>query len=192
MKLIVGLGNPGNEYRDTRHNVGFMVVDEVAGRRGLHWRNEGQMSFAKSFGAPELVVAKPRTFMNLSGFGVSEFVNYRHVDLADLLVVVDDVDLPLGRMRAKARGSAGSHNGLKSLVEQLGTTAFPRLRIGIGRGDRRGDLADYVLAKFEPAELAVLKDVVTRAADAAEMFAVEGIAQVMNAYNPDATAPDAD
>jgi PTH1 family peptidyl-tRNA hydrolase len=192
MKLIVGLGNPGDEYRDTRHNVGFMVVDTIARRHGLHWKKHGQMSFAKHFGVTEFVVAKPRTFMNLSGFAVVQFVEYHGVLSDDLLVVVDEVDLPLGRIRAKARGSAGTHNGLKSVVQQLGTTEFPRLRIGIGRGDRRRDLADFVLAKFEPAEQAELDEVITRAADAAEMFAVEGIGRVMNTYNPDATAPEVD
>jgi len=192
MKLIVGLGNPGDEYRETRHNVGFMVVDTIARRHGLAWRHRDQMSFAKHFGAGEFMVAKPQTFMNLSGFAVAQFAGYYGVDAADLLVVVDEVDLPLGRLRARARGSAGTHNGLKSVVQQLGTTDFPRLRVGIGRGDRRRDLADFVLARFEPAEQAVLEDVVTRAADAAEMFAVEGIEQVMNAYNPDATVPETD
>jgi PTH1 family peptidyl-tRNA hydrolase len=192
MKLIVGLGNPGDEYRDTRHNVGFMVVDTIARRHGLAWRHRDQMSFAKHFGAGEFMVAKPQTFMNLSGFAVAQFAGYYGVDSADVLVVVDEVDLPLGRLRARARGSAGTHNGLKSVVQQLGTTDFPRLRVGIGRGDRRRDLADFVLARFEPAEQAALEEVVTRAADAAEMFAVEDIEKVMNAYNPDATAPDVD
>ena len=190
MKVIVGLGNPGREYQDTRHNVGFMVVDEVARRHDLSWKNEGQVAFAKIFGSPEFLLARPRTFMNLSGFAVAEFVNYRNLAAEDLLVVVDDVDLPLGKMRARARGSAGTHNGLKSVVEQLGTTGFPRLRIGVGRGDRRRDLADYVLATFEPAEQAVLNDLIARAADAAEMFAVESIEKVMNRYNPDPTEPD--
>jgi len=190
MKAIVGLGNPGREYQETRHNVGFMVVDEIARRHDLTWRNEGQVAVAKKFGSPEFLLAKPKTFMNLSGFAVAEFVNYRQIATDGLLVVVDDVDLPLGRMRARARGSAGTHNGLKSVVEQLGTTGFPRLRIGVGRGDRRRDLADYVLAKFEPAERAVLNDVIARAADAAEMFAVESIENVMNRYNPDSTEPD--
>jgi PTH1 family peptidyl-tRNA hydrolase len=167
-----------------------MVVDEVARRHDLNWRNEGQVAFAKKFGAPEFLLAKPRTFMNLSGFAVAEFLNYRNIATGDLLVVVDDVDLPLGRLRARARGSAGTHNGLKSVVEQIGTTSFPRLRIGVGRGDRRRDLADYVLAKFEPAEQAVLDDVITRAADAAEMFAVESIEKVMNRCNPEPTEPD--
>ena len=190
MKVIVGLGNPGREYEDTRHNVGFMVADELARRHDLQWRNEGQMAFAKRFGAPEFLLAKPKTFMNLSGFAVAEFANYRNVEHGDLLVVVDDVDLPLGRMRARARGSAGTHNGLKSVVAQLGTTEFPRLRVGVGRGDRRRDLADYVLAKFEAAERAALDEVVTRAAEAAEMFAVENIEKVMNRYNPDPTEPE--
>ena len=192
MKVIVGLGNPGDEYRDTRHNVGFMVVDAIARRHGLAWRHRDQMSFAKHFGTDGFMVAKPQTFMNLSGFAVAQFAGYYGVDTADLLVVVDEVDLPLGRLRARARGSAGTHNGLKSVVEQLGTTDFARLRVGIGRGDRRRDLADFVLARFEPAEQAALEEVVTRAADAAEMFAVEGIEKVMNAYNPDATGPDVD
>lgn len=190
MKLIVGLGNPGRAYRDTRHNVGFMVLDEIAKRHSLDWRHEGQMAFAKKFGTPEFFVVKPQTFMNLSGVAVADFANYHHVDCGDLLVVVDDVDLPLGRLRARARGSAGTHNGLKSVVQQLGTTAFPRLRLGVGRGDARRDLAEYILARFEPSEGTVLDDVITRAADAAEMFAVEGIDEVMNVYNPETTAPD--
>ncbi len=192
MKLIVGLGNPGEEYRQTRHNIGFMVADELAARHGLEWRNEGQVAFAKRFGSPEFLLAKPKTFMNLSGFAVAGFTNYRNIDYADLLIVVDDVDLPLGRMRARARGSAGTHNGLKSVVGQLGTTDVARLRIGVGRGDTRRDLADYVLAKFEAAEQAALNDIVTRAADAAEMFAAEDIEKVMNRYNPDPADPDVD
>jgi peptidyl-tRNA hydrolase, PTH1 family len=192
VKLIVGLGNPGREYEQTRHNIGFMVVDEMARRHELQWRNEGQVVFAKKFGAPEFLLAKPKTYMNLSGVAVSEFANYRNVEHDDLLVVVDDVDLPLGRMRARARGSAGTHNGLKSVVAQLGTTGFPRLRVGVGRGDRRRDLADYVLAKFDAAEQAALNEIVTRAAEAAEMFAAEGIEKVMNRYNPGPAEPEVD
>ncbi len=192
MRLIVGLGNPGEEYRQTRHNVGFMVADALAARHSLAWRNEGQVTCAKRFGSPEFLLAKPKTFMNLSGLAVAEFANYRNIDHGDLLIVVDDVDLPLGRMRARARGSAGTHNGLKSVVAQLGTTDFARLRVGVGRGDRRKDLADYVLAKFEAAEQAALNDIVTRAADAAEMFAAEDIETVMNRYNPDPADPEVD
>ena len=190
MKLIIGLGNPGDEYRDTRHNVGFVVVDEIARRHALGWRQRGHTAFAKRFGTPPFMLAKPLTFMNLSGFAVADFAGYHQVDVGDMLIVVDDVDLPLGRLRTRPSGSAGTHNGLKSIVQQLGTTDVPRLRIGVGRGDRRRDLADYVLAKFETAERAELDEVITRAADAAEMFVVEGIEKVMNRYNPDATGSE--
>jgi PTH1 family peptidyl-tRNA hydrolase len=190
VKLIVGLGNPGREYQETRHNVGFMVADEIARRHNLHWRSDSDLSYAKNFGDPEFCVVKPDTFMNRSGFAVSRFADYHNVEHTDLLVVVDEVDLPLGRIRARQRGSAGTHNGLKSVAEQLGTTGFPRLRLGIGRGDSRRDLADYVLSRFDPGELPVLEEFITRAADAAEMFAAEGIEKVMNTYNPGATDPD--
>ena len=192
MKLIVGLGNPGREYADTRHNIGFMVADVIGERLGLQWRKDADVVFAKSFGESPFLVVKPQTFMNRSGYAVSRFAGYHNVDPAELLVVVDDVDLPLGRIRVRAGGSAGTHNGLKSVVEQLGTREFPRMRLGVGRGDARRDLADYVLARFDPAEQADVDAVITRAADAAQMFVVEGIQKVMNTYNPEATAPEVD
>ena len=192
MKVIVGLGNPGREYADTRHNVGFRVADAIGERLDLRWRTDGDAVFAKSFGADPFLVLKPQTFMNLSGYAVSRFVRYHQIEPQDILVVVDDVDLSLGRIRVRPTGSAGTHNGLKSVVEQLGTTAFPRMRLGVGRGDRRHDLADYVLAQFDPAELPEVETLVTRAADAAQMFIVEGIDKVMNTYNPDATGPEVD
>jgi PTH1 family peptidyl-tRNA hydrolase len=190
MKLIVGLGNPGREYRDTRHNVGFVVADEIAARRNLQWRADSDWTYAKNFGDPGFFVMKPLTFMNRSGFAVSRFIDYHRIDLADLVVVYDEVDLEFGRIRVLPSGSAGTHNGMKSIVEQLGTIEFPRLRIGVGRGDPRRDLADYVLSTFEPAEQAELESLITRAADAAEMFAVEGISKVMNEYNRWPTDPD--
>ena len=119
-------------------------------------------------------------------------MRYYDVAAGDLLVVVDEVALPFGRLRARARGSAGGHNGLKSIVERLGTQDFARLRLGVGRGNPQRDLADHVLATFEPGERAELDAFIARAADAAEMFAVEGIEKVMNQYNPDATAPEID
>ena len=162
MRLIVGLGNPGKEYRETRHNVGFMVVDEIARRHSLTWAMApGQVPetfVAKRFGEVPMLLAK----------------------------------LPFTRLRARAHGSAGGHNALKTVIERLGSTEFPRLRLGVGRGDGRRDLADHVLAKFESGERADLETFITRAADAAEMFAVDGIGKVMNTYNPDATAPDND
>jgi PTH1 family peptidyl-tRNA hydrolase len=191
VKLIVGLGNPGREHRDTRHNAGFMVLDEIARRHSLTWAQApAQVPDAfvvKKFGAEPVLLAKPLTFMNRSGDAVAALSRYYDVDPADLIVVVDDIDIPFGRLRAKASGSAGTHNGLRSVVERLGTQ-FPRLRVGVGRGDARRDLADHVLAKFEPAEREQLDSIITRAADAAEMFAAEGIVKVMNTYNVDDAA----
>ena len=196
MKLIVGLGNPGREYRDTRHNVGFMVVEEVARRHRLTLAmapSQVPDAFvAKKYGDDPLLLAKPLTFMNRSGDAVSALMRYYDIATGDVLVVVDEAALPFGRLRARARGSAGGHNGLKSLVERLGTTEFARLRLGVGRGDPQRDLADHVLATFEPEERPVLEEFIARAADAAEMFAVEGIETVMNRYNPETTAPEID
>lgn len=194
MKLIVGLGNPGREYRDTRHNVGFMVVDEIVRRHHLSLAlapsQVPDAMIAKRFAPDPLLVAKPLTFMNRSGEAVAALARYYDIVPADLLVVVDEVDLSFGRLRARARGTAGTHNGLRSIVDRLGTTEFPRLRLGVGRGDARRDLADHVLSKFEASEQPALEEFIIRAADAAEMFAVDGIAKVMNTYNPEATAPD--
>ena len=187
MKLIVGLGNPGREYRETRHNVGFRVVDEIARRHDLTFAmapSQVPDAFVvKKFGAQPLLLAKPLTFMNRSGDAVSALSRYYGIEPADLLVVYDDVDLPFTKLRARARGSAGTHNGMRSVIERLGTTEFPRLRLGVGRGDRRRDLADHVLAKFEADEQSDLDGFIARAADAAEMFAADGIFKVMNVYN---------
>jgi PTH1 family peptidyl-tRNA hydrolase len=194
MKLIVGLGNPGREYRDTRHNVGFMVADEIVRRHNLTLAMAPSQipdaMIAKKFGDDPLLVAKPLTFMNNSGEAVAALARYYDVPIGDLLIVIDEVALPFGRLRARARGSAGGHNGLRSVIARLGTTEFARLRLGVGRGDARRDLADHVLSKFEADEQSALEGFIARAADAAEMFAVEGIERVMNVYNPGATDPD--
>jgi PTH1 family peptidyl-tRNA hydrolase len=196
VKLIVGLGNPGREYRDTRHNVGFRVVDEIARRHGLNWSagpsQIAETLVAKKFGAEPVMLAKPLTFMNLSGDAVAGLTNYFDVALSDLLIVVDDTELPFTKLRARAHGSAGGHNGLKSVIARLGTIEFSRLRLGVGRGDGRRDLADHVLATFERSEQAELESFITRAADAAEMFAADGISKVMNVYNPDTPVSEAD
>jgi PTH1 family peptidyl-tRNA hydrolase len=189
MKLIVGLGNPGREYRDTRHNIGFMVVDEIARRYELQFAmapSQVPDAFVvKKYNVPQALLAKPLTYMNRSGEAVSALLRYYDIDQADALIVYDDIDLPFTRLRARARGSAGTHNGMRSIVERLGSTEFPRLRLGVGRGDTRRDLADHVLAKFEPDEQSELETFITRAADAAEMFAATDIHAVMNAFNPD-------
>jgi PTH1 family peptidyl-tRNA hydrolase len=190
MKLIVGLGNPGREYRDTRHNVGFMVVEEIARRYALSWSQAPSQVpdafIAKRYGTDPMLLAKPLTYMNVSGSAVAALLRYYDLPVSDLLIVVDEVALPFGKLRARARGSAGGHNGLKSVVERLGTTEFARLRLGVGRGDDRRDLADHVLSIFERSERAELESFVARAADAAEMFVAEGIEKVMNRYNPEA------
>jgi PTH1 family peptidyl-tRNA hydrolase len=188
MKLIIGLGNPGPEYRDTRHNVGFRVVDELQRRFGLEWAAAPSQVpdalVAKRYGAEPLLLAKPLTYMNRSGQAIGALARYYAIVPGDLLVIVDEVALPFGKLRARAMGSAGGHNGLKSVIHALGTHDFPRLRLGVGRGDDRRDLADHVLSKFETAERAALESFITRAADAAEMFAADGILKVMNAFNP--------
>jgi peptidyl-tRNA hydrolase, PTH1 family len=192
VRLIVGLGNPGREYRDTRHNVGFIVLDEIARRHDLAWTmapSQVPDAFVvKKFVPDPLLLAKPLTYMNRSGDAVAALARYYDVEPPDLLVIVDDVDLPFGRLRARPSGSGGTHNGLRSVVSRLGTTNFPRLRVGVGRGDAKRDLADHVLAKFEPAEREQLESVITRAADAAEMFAAQDILKVMNTYNADDAA----
>ena len=183
MKLIVGLGNPGAKYRGTRHNIGFAVLDELAARRQVSFESAPvDALIAKVRGADEVLLAKPLTFMNASGEAVGALLRYFKIEMADLLVVVDEVQLPLGKLRARVRGSAGGHNGLKSIVAHAGE-AFSRLRIGVGRGDPRRDLADHVLTRFDADEAAEVERVTSRAADAAEMFVTSGIGAVMNGFN---------
>jgi len=182
MKAIVGLGNPGAEYAATRHNVGFEVVDELARRWQVKlkkWRKVGMLALAKDHDA---LLMEPTTFMNLSGEAVLSVGSFYKVDPADWLIVVDDVNLPLGRVRMRKMGSAGGHNGLKSVIQHLGSD-FARLRIGVGRGDPKWDLADHVLARFEPEERRSVEEAIGRAADAVETFVTEGIEPAMNRFN---------
>ncbi len=184
VKLIVGLGNPGAQYKGTRHNIGFAVIDEIARRAAVGFESAPAEAVIAKWRRPEggALLAKPLTFMNLSGQAVGELARYYKVDVPDLLIVVDEVQLPLGRLRARARGSAGGHNGLKSVIAHLGDD-FSRLRIGVGRGEQQRDLADHVLSRFEKEEAAEVERMTTRAADAAEMFITSGIEAVMNAFN---------
>ena len=186
MKLIVGLGNPGAEYRDTRHNIGFKVADALAER----WRVAGEwrekfdaLQVKTAVGSEHVILAKPLTFMNLSGHAVAALAGFYKIEPADIFIVTDDVALPMGRLRARREGGAGGHNGLKSLIQSLATQAFPRMRVGVGRGDLRRDLADHVLGRFEADERETVSAAVLRAADASEMFLSEGIERVMNVFN---------
>lgn len=185
MKAIVGLGNPGAKYRGTRHNVGFEVIDEVARRASVAFESAPADAVIARWRQMDALLIKPLTFMNLSGQAVGELQRYFKVEVADLLIVVDEVDLPLGKLRARARGSAGGHNGLKSLIAHVGDE-FPRLRVGVGRGpdgEARRDLVDHVLSRFATNERSEVERMTARAADAAEMFIASGIAAVMNAFN---------
>ncbi len=183
MKLIVGLGNPGAKYRGTRHNIGFAVVDELAARGRVTFDAAPvEALMARVRGPSDVLLAKPLTFMNASGEAVGALLRYYKIDVADLLVVVDEVQLPLGTLRARVRGSAGGHNGLKSIVAHLGEE-FSRLRVGVGRGDPRRDLADHVLTRFDADEASEVERITARASDAAEMFITSGIEAVMNGFN---------
>ena len=183
MKLVVGLGNPGRKYDGTRHNIGFDVVNVIASRHRLDWEAAPAEALLAKWRAASAIVVKPLTFMNLSGQAVGDLLRFYKIDLTDLLVIVDDVNLEVGRLRARLNGSAGGHNGLKSLIGLLGTDVFARLRVGVGRGDARRELADHVLATFDPQERTIVAEAVGRAADAAELFVAEGMAPVMNRYN---------
>jgi PTH1 family peptidyl-tRNA hydrolase len=190
VKLIVGLGNPGREYEHTRHNVGFQVAEELARRYAvtLKGQTKWKARAAKIGGIGDgVLLAEPTTFMNLSGWAVREIAGFHKLLPADVLVVVDDADLPLGRLRLRTGGSAGGHNGLKSVIQELGTMEFPRLRVGVGR--QAGELKAHVLGRFSDDERAQIDAAVQRAADAAELFAKESILAAMNRYN---AAPAAD
>ena len=184
MKLIVGLGNPGREYEHTRHNVGFQVAEELAQRYDvtLKSRPSWKARVAKIAEIDEgVLLAEPTTFMNLSGWAVREITAFHKLSPSDVLVVVDDADLPLGRLRLRTSGSAGGHNGLKSIIQELGTVEFPRLRVGVGR--QAGELKNHVLGRFSVDERARIDAAVKRAADAAELFAKENILAAMNRFN---------
>lgn len=188
MKLIAGLGNPGEEYRGTRHNVGFEVVDATARRWALAFRSaRADALLANSPAVPggrgPILLAKPQTYMNRSGFAVGALLRYYRIELDDLLVVTEDVNLPLGRLRARRQGSSGGHNGLRSIIDSGAGERFARLRVGVGRGDPRQKLTGRVLSQFNRSERPVMDDVVQRAADAVEMFAEVGIGPVMNTFN---------
>ena len=180
----MGLGNPGSQYKGTRHNVGFTVVEELALRASVGFESAPAEALIAKWRRPDDVVllVKPLTFMNLSGQAIGELARYFKIEVVDLLVIVDEVHLPLGKLRARARGSAGGHNGLKSVIAHLGDE-FARLRLGVGRGGDQRNLADHVLSKFEKDEAGEVERMTARAADAAEMFIASGIGAVMNGFN---------
>jgi len=185
VRIVVGLGNPGRRYEGTRHNIGFAVADEVARRHGMEFESgrADTLTARRGRGAAALLVVKPLTMMNLSGEAIAGVAGFYKIEPPAILVVADDVNLPLGRLRLRASGTAGGHNGFRSIIECLGTGEFPRLRVGVGRGDPRRDLADHVLARFDGDERDEVERTIARAADAVETFLAEGIEAAMNRYN---------
>ena len=182
MKAIVGLGNPGDEYRGTRHNVGFEVVNALAKRWNAKlkkWKSIADVALIKD---RAVVLVEPRTFMNLSGQAVQAVMAFYKILPADVLVIVDEVQLPLGKLRLRPSGSAGGHNGLKSVIEHVGRE-FPRLRIGVDRGHPEWDLSDRVLSRFPAGERDIVDRAVARAADAVETYVADGLHLAMNRFN---------
>ena len=183
--LIVGLGNPGREHAANRHNVGWHIADRFVASRG--WRFGKKQSDALvalgQIGDTRVIVAKPQTFMNLSGRSVQPLARFYKVPPVRMLVIYDDLDLPFGTIRLREKGGAGGHNGMRSIVERLGSDDFPRLRIGIGRPPGRMDPAAFVLRNFDTVEQAEMNDILDRAAQAIETFVAEGIGAAMNTYN---------
>ena len=180
IRLIAGLGNPGREYQRTRHNVGFMVLDRLAADAQLSWDYSEKWSagWAKS----DVLMVKPATFMNRSGEAVAAIANFYKITAAEVLVVLDDLALPLGRLRLRTQGSSGGHNGLESVIEHFGTEAVPRLRIGIGAAPSRGAV-DYVLSRFFEEEKPVLDATMKRAAEAVQCVVDKGLFAAMNVFN---------
>jgi len=188
--VVAGLGNPGLEYADTRHNAGFRVVDELYRRHARGpWRRDGACEVVPGGMGPETVLARPLAYMNRSGAALAPLLVRLELPPESLLVVVDDLDLPLGRLRLRRSGGPGTHNGLRDLVDHLGT-AFPRLRVGIATdGEAPGDLADWVLSPFGEAERERLGEAVARAADAVECAVEHGLAAAMNRFNRPPSPP---
>lgn len=185
MKLIIGLGNPGSKYLGTRHNVGFEVVDELARRLDLAFESSPTEAVMARQRGPDahVMLAKPLTYMNRSGGAVTALMRYYRIAVGDVLVVTDDANLPLGRLRARSGGSDGGHNGLTSVIESLGADTFARLRIGVGRGEPRRALANHVLARFDESEREEIATAIGRAADAVETFVGDGVDVMMNRFN---------
>jgi PTH1 family peptidyl-tRNA hydrolase len=187
MKVIAGLGNPGAQYANTPHSIGFEVADAIAREIGAEWRAsasfKGELATGV-FAGQKVLLLKPMTYMNLSGDSVAPVVRYHNATPADLLVISDDIDLPVGRLRIRVGGSAGGHNGLKSIIERVGTPAFTRLRVGVGRDTHdRSEVIGHVLGKFDPATRAVMDQVVPAAVQAAAAIISTTPQAAMNAWN---------
>jgi PTH1 family peptidyl-tRNA hydrolase len=185
MFLIVGLGNPGREYKETRHNAGFMVVDRLCQKWGIKPnRLQSRALIAHTLvNENKVILAKPQTFMNLSGEAVAALMRFYKVELGNLLVAHDDIDLPLGTLRIRPGGGSAGQKGLSSIIQVLGTQEFPRLRVGIGRPPGRMDAADYVLQSFSKGDQETIQFVLIKAEEAVMTFLEQGITKAMNQFN---------
>jgi PTH1 family peptidyl-tRNA hydrolase len=184
MRIVVGLGNPGSKYHGTRHNVGYAVVDALAaGPSAGKFQSRWQAQVCELMeGDQKVLLVKPETFMNLSGRCVRQIVDFYQLELSDLLVVCDDVNLPLGRLRARSKGTHGGHNGLRDIQNHLGTTEYARLRIGVDAGEK-DDLIDHVLGRFRPSERPIIEDAIALAVQAVVVWIQQGIEVCMNRFN---------
>jgi PTH1 family peptidyl-tRNA hydrolase len=185
MKIIVGLGNPGKKYEWTRHNIGFQVIDHLSQKWGIRVEREkwnGLVGEGQIYGE-KVVLLKPLTYMNLSGESVRPAVDWLKADLDDLLVVYDDMDLPTGKLRLRLKGSSGGHNGMKSIIQHLGSDQFKRIRMGIGRPQNNMSIPDYVLSPFNPEEKPLVDQMIEKATEAIECWIKETFLIAMNQFN---------
>ncbi|MCD8077669.1 MAG: aminoacyl-tRNA hydrolase [Lachnospiraceae bacterium] len=185
MKIIVGLGNPTDRYAGTRHNMGFGVADELAERHQIRM-SPGRHRALCGTGVIEgekVLLVKPLTYMNASGESVRPIVDYYKAEVGDVIIVYDDISLDVGQIRVRGKGSAGGHNGMKSVIAHLGSSDFPRVRVGVGAKPPQMDLADYVLSHFPKEELPTVRESLRTAADAVEMILSDGVERTMNRYN---------
>ncbi len=185
MKLICGLGNPGSRYDGTRHNIGFAILDALARDFGAEFRaGKGDYLFSKiTHNGVDVLLQKPTTYMNLSGRAVQHALAFYKISISDLLVICDDVNLPLGAVRIRPDGSDGGQNGLKDIIEQLGKNSFARLRFGIGAPKHRGDLSNYVLSKFTDDELPIVQETIAHCVQAVRSFIEQGVSITMTRFN---------
>ncbi len=186
MKVFIGLGNPGKKYEDTRHNVGFMTIDKISKEWGIPvQQNKFRALVGEGFvGTQKVLLVKPQTYMNLSGESVHEILTFYKLTADDIIVIYDDLDLPVGKLRLRAKGSAGGHNGIKSIIAHLSTQEFNRIKIGIDRPRPGGSVSDYVLHAFPKSEMPAINEAIENAALACEAWTKEPFINVMNKYNP--------
>lgn len=183
MKAIVGLGNPGIKYNFTRHNIGFNVIDYIADKEKVSFKSKHRALIGSYvLNQEKIMLVKPQTYMNLSGESLREITEYYDLSLKDILVIYDDIDLVFSKMRIRKQGSAGTHNGMKSIIYQLQDDALPRLRMGIGKPENI-PLVNYVLQRFSDNELVIVKDMIIQAGNIATSFIIDGIDDTMNKYN---------